>query len=239
MACNDIPRDNLLDPKNPGSYRQAVIMIEAFVNTENDALYNENMISALNTLKMRYPSKLAVAHYHRNTTGFTDSLMIPGVENLYEQYLGYYDDQKGTPDVFINGAYARVKGATSVDNALERLEAVLTPMLVQNAYFTLEPVMSSRNSTVNLSVMVARLGGTYAENLLVHVTIIEKVDNSTLSAVARHQALSNLVPHMEPGEQLTIELGEFHRTDTKPLKAIFKIVSNDSKQVHQTVEVDF
>ncbi|TFH02311.1 MAG: hypothetical protein E4H13_02460 [Calditrichales bacterium] len=237
-ACNDIPRDNLLDPKNPGSYRQAVIMVEAFVNTENDQRYNENMISALNTLKRRYPSKVVVAHYHRNTTGFTDSLIIPDTENLYEQYLDYYNGEKGAPDVFINGAYARVQGATSADNALERLEDVLTPLRVQNAYFTIEPEITFRNGTVNLAVVIARLGGIYAEELLVHVTIVETIDDLALSAVARHHAVSNLIPQMTPGEQLKIELGEYHPSGTNPHKAIFKIVTNASKQVQQAVEVN-
>ena len=92
ISCKDIPRDNVLDPKNPDSYRAQVIALEAFVNTENDQMYNEYMLSALGTIVDRYPGKLVLMQYHRNTINFTDSLAIPENEILYEQYLNTFDN---------------------------------------------------------------------------------------------------------------------------------------------------
>ncbi|MCK4754801.1 MAG: hypothetical protein KAS58_06175, partial [Calditrichia bacterium] len=76
ISCKDIPRDNVLDPKNPDSYRAQVISLEAFVNTENDQMYNEYMLSALQTIVNRYPGKLILLQYHRKAISFPDSLAI-------------------------------------------------------------------------------------------------------------------------------------------------------------------
>ncbi len=86
ISCNDIDRDNVLDPKNPESYRAQVISLEAFVNTENDQLFNEHMLQAMETILGRYPGKIILVQYHRNAIEFQDSLSIPENENLYEQY---------------------------------------------------------------------------------------------------------------------------------------------------------
>jgi len=87
-ACDDIERDNILDPKNPGSYRPLTTMIEAFVNTENDQLYNQYMISALNKIKEQYGQKVVIAHFHRNVGVFSDSLALRDNEILYQLTVG-------------------------------------------------------------------------------------------------------------------------------------------------------
>ncbi|MFN2128874.1 MAG: hypothetical protein ACK2TU_13525, partial [Anaerolineales bacterium] len=124
FSCDDLPRDNLLDPKNPNSYRPQIVSLEAFVNTQNDADFNQYMLEALSIIEQRYPQKVAIAHYHRNVpdTTYEDSLAIQANEILYTQYVNYFDGQKGVPDVFINGVAKRIKGASSVATALERLD---------------------------------------------------------------------------------------------------------------------
>ena len=44
ISCSEIDRDNILDPKNPSSKRDKVLLLEAFVNTENPAPYNIGII---------------------------------------------------------------------------------------------------------------------------------------------------------------------------------------------------
>jgi hypothetical protein len=148
--CNDIPRDNVLDPKNPDSYRDQIIFLEAFVNTENDEMYNEFMISALKIIKERYPGKIQFANYHRNTTDFSDVLANSQNENLYEQYIAKFDSKKGVPDVFINGTIERIKGASTIESAVERIDDAIQPLLIQNNFITIEPSVSQQNSTISL-----------------------------------------------------------------------------------------
>ena len=83
-SCDDIPRDNVLDPKNSNSYRDQMVSIEAFVNTNNDSLFNEYMLSALAIIEGRYPGKVNIAHFHRNTRDFQDDPdVLPENEFLY------------------------------------------------------------------------------------------------------------------------------------------------------------
>ena len=90
-ACKDIDRDNILDPKNPDSYRALTTMIEAFVNTENDQFYNQDMIAALNSIKEQHGDKVVIAHFHRHAGTFMDSLSGQENEILYEKYIDQID----------------------------------------------------------------------------------------------------------------------------------------------------
>ncbi|MEJ2050029.1 MAG: hypothetical protein P8Y60_09370, partial [Calditrichota bacterium] len=85
--CKDIPRDNPLDPQNPNSYQQNVILLEAFVNTNNPYNYNLWALQALDSIAETYGSHVVIAEYHRNTSQFTDPLADPLFELLYEKYV--------------------------------------------------------------------------------------------------------------------------------------------------------
>ena len=71
-VCQDIPRDNVLDPKNPESSTRQIITVEAFVNTNNELSYNQNMLNALDLLDEKYPDKLSIMQYHTFKNLFAD-----------------------------------------------------------------------------------------------------------------------------------------------------------------------
>ena len=235
--CTDIPRDNLLDPKNSDSYRDQIIFIEAFVNTKNDELYNEYMISALKIIKERYPGKIHVANYHRNPPGLEDALANQKNENLYEQYIAKFDSKKGVPDVFINGTIDRIKGASSIEGAVERVEDAIQPLLIQNSFITIEPRVSRQGSNLSLSAKIAKLGSESAEDLILRAILVEQIDNVILTQVVRHMEKSNLIPSLEPGEQKEITLTDFDYETDKELKVIFSISTNQDLIIHQCIEV--
>jgi hypothetical protein len=236
--CTDIPRDNLLDPKNPDSYRDQIIFIEAFVNTKNDELYNEYMISALKIIKERYPGKIHVANYHRSTTEYPDTtLAIPENENLYEQYIAKFDSKKGVPDVFINGTIDRIKGASSIEGAVERIEDAIQPLLIQNSFITVEPRVSRQDSTISLSAKIAKLGSESAEDLILRATLVETFDSEYLTRVVGHIGISNLIPNLEPGKQKEITLSDFNYDSDKELKVIFSVSTNQDLIIQQSIEV--
>jgi hypothetical protein len=236
-ACKDIPRDNILDPKNPNSYRALVISLEAFVNTENDQQYNENMLSALKSLYSKYDDKVVFMQYHRNTTQFSDNLAIPENEILYEQYLNIFDDDKGVPDVFINGTRSRIQGASSVATAFERIENAIQPFLIENTFLTIEPMIQRTNSTLTISTKIARLGSKSISDLIVRSIVAERLDSDVHTRVVRHLENSNLIPLLEPGEQKEITFSDYTITSENDLYVVITVTSNDNLRVHQSIEV--
>jgi hypothetical protein len=237
ISCKDIPRDNVLDPKNPDSYRAQVISLEAFVNTENDQMYNEYMLSALQTIVNRYPGKLILLQYHRNAISFPDSLAIPENENLYEQYVNQFDALKGVPDVFINGSVYRVKGASSVEAAIERIDLAIQPLLIENTFFTIEPAVTRSNSKISISTKIARLGSESVSDIIVRATLTEQIDSGLYTRVVRYMENSNLIPRLQPGEQKEIKYSDVTIESGANLQVIFTVTSNQSLIVYQSVEV--
>ncbi len=237
IACKDIPRDNVLDPKNPDSYRAQVISLEAFVNTENSQDYNEYMLSALQTIVNRYPGKLILLQYHRNTSSDTDSFAIPENESLYEQYVNKFDALKGVPDVFINGSVDRIKGASSIENAIERVDSAIQPLLIENTFFTIEPTVTRSNSKISIATIIARLGSESISDIIVRVTVTEQIDSGLYTRVVRHMENSNLIPRLQPGEQKEIKFSDVTIESGANLQVIFTVTSNQSLIVYQSVEV--
>ncbi|MEJ2053421.1 MAG: hypothetical protein P8X42_05830, partial [Calditrichaceae bacterium] len=64
-ACSDIERDNLLDPKNPDSYSDTPILIEAFVNTSFE--YDAAALVALDQIQAQLGDNtdIEIVEYHR------------------------------------------------------------------------------------------------------------------------------------------------------------------------------
>ncbi len=160
-GCSDIPRDNLLDPKNKNSIRPQIVAVDVFVNTGNDLQYNQYMLSALDQLQQKYAGQINIAEYHRNTTDYTDPLTLPENEILYNVYLAAFAAQgKGVPDVFLNGIAERIQGASSIATAVIRLEQALQPLLLQNSFFTIESEINRNDDQADISIKLARLGST-------------------------------------------------------------------------------
>jgi hypothetical protein len=236
-ACKDIPRDNILDPKNPSSYRDWIISIEAFVNTENDKSYNEYLISALNTIYNRYPEKLTIVHYHRNVGTFIDSLSITENEFIYEDYINRFDSQKGVPDVFINGTLVRIKGTSSIESAIERFERALVPLMKENSHFTIEPDLSQEGNILKLNLKLARLGSELAKNIIIRVVLVEEINPELQSHVVRDVNTSNIIPELEPGDIKEIKFEGIRIDPQSTQSLVITVLSNDDLVVRQSLEV--
>ena len=133
MECKDIPRDNILDPQNPNSYRSSTVLIEAFVNTANPLNYNQWALLALDSIKKNYEERVLIAEYHRDAVGYPDPHSINSgiLEPLYEKYVANSKSNvKGIPDIFINGITSRVQGASSVKSVFTRLNFALSDLVI-------------------------------------------------------------------------------------------------------------
>lgn len=244
--CDDIPRDNILDPKNPSSERQKIVTIEAFVYTGSDApnTLNETVLYALDQIENAYGNKVTIMEYHRNTTNYsadpyvTDPYNNYSNENLYDIYTGNVGE--GVPDVFINGIAARVQGASTVQNSVFRLEQALQPFIIQNSLFTIEPQASIQNGEIDLSLKIAKLGSSNAQDIIVKAIIVYKIDNDILERVVHGIGKSTIIEEIENGEikEVDIDPIPLAQFSYQSISVIFAVTSEDEKSIYQSIEVD-
>jgi hypothetical protein len=240
ISCDDIERDNILDPKNPSSERPQIITIEAFVNTAANVpnALNDTLLMALTQINNSYNDKISILEYHRNTTNFNDSLFYNKNESLYNIYTGGVN--KGVPDVFINGTAARIQGASTVRNSVFRIEEALQSLLVNTSYFTIEPNITQSNNEINVSLKVAKLGSTDALNVLVKAVVLYRIDNYLLKRVVYGIGKSTIISEFNNGEIKDIiidpiDLAPFQYDD---ISVICMVTSEDEKSIYQSIRVD-
>lgn len=243
VACSDIPRDNILDPGNPNSFKSSIVLLEAFVNTNNPFSYNEWALQALDSIKLFYGAKIVIAEYHRDTSQYPDLYSYrnePDIfELLYEKYVeNSSSNLKGVPDIFINGTTQRVQGASSVSSVINRLNSILSELVILNNQFTLEPGSIKVNaSELTASCKLARLGSQSAEDLLLKMILVQRVNLQELKRVVIDLKKSNVISRLAAGEIITINFDPVPISQT-PDKVIFNLSSSDELTVYQNIEVN-
>jgi len=240
IKCQDIPRDNLLDPQNPGSYQESTILLEAFVNTSNPYEYNLWALQALDSIENQYRSEIIIAEYHRDTQQYTDPYSKPLIfEPLYEKYVEHSVPAiKGVPDIFINGSLRRVQGASSVGSVLDRLYSELSELVIVNNHFTLEPADIHITATeLKASCKIARLGNQPAGNLLLKVILLKNFNSSELKRVVIDSRKSDIISQLNAGEIKTVVFNSIPVTQ-RPDRLIFSLTSSDELTVFQNIKVD-
>lgn len=239
MTCKDIPRDNILDPDNPNSYQSSIILIEAFVNTYNPLSYNQWALQALDSVKEIYGSKILIVEYHRDTDQYTDPYSKPIFEPLYDKYVENSNSKiKGVPDLFINGKDQRVQGASGVNSVITRVNAILSELTIDNNHFTLEPAdININGTTIKASCKIARLGKQMAQNLLLKLILIQRVNSLELKRVVTDLKTSNIISQLQAGEITAIKFDPIS-FDERPDQIIFSLTSSDELTVYQNIKVD-
>ena len=240
-SCDDINRDNILDPKNPASERPQIITVEAFVNTTDSIpnAFNEYLLDALDELESSYSDKILISVNNRRIkNNFFYGYFIKDIELLYETYFqGYDSGVRGVPDVYINGIEARIQGASSQSTVLFRLEEVLNSLITSNSYFTIESNIIQDGNEYKISAKIARLGSTNEENIKVKAIIVSKYDNDLHERVVTDILKSQDIGNISNGEIKEIDLGEVPATSIDS-DVIFMITSDDELQVFQSIKVD-
>jgi hypothetical protein len=239
MACKDIPRDNILDPHNPNSYQSSTILIEAFVNTYNPLSYNQWALQALDSVKEIYGSKILIAEYHRDTDRYSDPYSKLIFEPLYDKYVENSSEKvKGMPDIFVNGTDQRVQGASGVNSVMTRVNTILSKLTIDNTHFTLEPAdVKVSGTTLEASCKIARLGNQIANNLLLRLILIQKVNSQELKRVVTDLKKSSAILRLEAGEITTIKFDPIP-IDERPNQIIFSLTSSDELTIYQNIKVD-
>jgi len=190
LSCSEIERDNILDPKNPSSHSDKVLLLEAFVNTNNPLDYNTYALNAIDALTLDDDIKnhLIVLEYHRDTQLYSDPLEADSfnTENIYNSYMSYDPERfKGVPDLFLNGAEARVQGASSAGNVSNRVKDFATEQLLENGEYTIEVDFTFSTGNIDGKYRVARLGDKASEPTLLRMMITYNSGVNGKSTVSR------------------------------------------------------
>ena len=238
-ACDDIARDNLLDPKNPDSFSRPVILIEAFVNTEVE--YSDWAVQGLSNLAAIYGEDIVIAEYHRDLDGnndpYDDSTTVEKFKNLHTKYVGQNPIQRAIPDVFINGADNRIPGASDANSVNEQASGIVENLLTQKNYYRIEPAIESNGGDISVSCRIARLGNESAEGLKLRLIFIKDYQQQYLNRVVMDMTLAEQVPDIERGGYEEIDLGSFS-LGSAPTSVITALLSTDERTVLQCVKQD-
>ncbi len=257
-ACTDIDRDNLLDPKNDLSYREANILIESFVTFDssgNPAPYNASAIEALNEAAATFGEELIIIEYHRDIPdhGYDDPYNSNETNtffsDLHRKYVDHYNltipeaqrVPRGVPDIFVNATAFRVSGADaqSGKSVTDRLVPAITARQNNKAYYTIDAQAEDLgNNTYKLSCKIAPLGNQSAENLLLKVVFLKNYDTDLLGRVALnlHQAVT--IDQIDAGEFAKIDLAPFILSHS-PDALILILTSDDEFRILQTYTMEF
>lgn len=237
MACN-IQRDNILDPKNEDSYQSQKLLIEAFVNTDNDFQYNDYMLAALDSLAMLYEDRVEVLEYHRNTLNDSSQFHQNISDIIYGQYVESIGGFKGVPHVFLNGVVENIQGASSIQSALFRMQAVIDPHLSDNSEYTIEVGFKRNGNLVTPEVKLARLGNQSASQLKVRAVLAAHIQNPYHKRVVVASVKSNEIPKISEGQVHELTLSSMTFNGVQSLKLIVYLTNLAETQVLQCTSID-
>ncbi|MGQ9853163.1 MAG: hypothetical protein ACUVTG_07180 [Candidatus Oleimicrobiaceae bacterium] len=197
--CGDLPRDNPLDPKNPRSQRERVVLVEAFVSDDPSAQYCAHALDALAQLEAEVgSSSLIVAEYHLPNPGkWLDSYALPEARLRYGELA---QTGLGVPDVFFDGAAGRVQGAHSVATAYERYRRQYDAHHSTPGLFTIEGEVVRTAAMVTVRVGLARLGSEPAPALTLRAVLIADLGSARHRHVVKAVLSGQQVAGMQAGE---------------------------------------
>jgi hypothetical protein len=226
-----------LDPKNSSGYCQPVILIEAFVNKSYAAC--DSAIEALYSIKDDYDSKIVVAEYHRDVADSIDLYSDSRYDALHQIYVDSSSSstQRGVPDIFVNGAANRVSGASSVTSVRDRLNPIISELVIQKNEYILEPNIQVNGATINASCKVARLGNQAAADLRLKLIFIKDYGKTYLKHVSilPEQALiPYVIDKIDAGEFVDKKFDSLSFTNL-PDAVIFTLTSEDEVEIFQTI----
>ncbi len=243
VACTEIDRDNILDPKNSSSKRESVLLLEAFINTSPNVpssyTYNYDALEAIDSLADIYGDRLIWLEYHWNTSApdkYPDQWTLPLGEILYTKYTTGFDHgrTKGVPDLFVNGAKNRVQGASSVSNVITRVQKFTSELILQTSQFTIEAEFDVISNRIEGKYRIARLGNRRSDDMIMRIIITENNGSKGKRTVTQ-------IEHPKPIDN--IDAGEFVENDfslqidpQKSEKIMFILMDENGDEVFHAIE---
>lgn len=205
-AC-ELPRDNPLDPRNPDSRGPKRVLIEAFVNMRTGEPFDGYAIGALDSLESVYGDRVAVIEYHRNAGGFVTPLHRSENDILYGRYLDAAgSDNRGVPDVFVDGPAGRSQGASSAASVFVRVQRNLLPRLTEPGLFSIEADFHRSGGETRPTVTIARLGSSDVSGIRVRAVLLSEFEGTLSGRVACGFSESAVIGSLGAGETRTVTL---------------------------------
>jgi len=173
VSCADLERDNMLDPQNPQSVTERVILVELFVNDSTGYDYCEYAVESMEQICLREENagKIIALEYHVTKAGWNDALALNEANQRYHEYVPT-TDKRGIPDAFFNGLEVRVQGA-SEENIYNRYSDAVDQLLGDSGYFLIEAEKTTTGTVIDLDVTIARLGNSDKTDLSVNAIVYE------------------------------------------------------------------
>ena len=154
FSCEELDRNNPLDPKNPRSESRRMILVEAFVNDATP--FSSYALSAVDSLAATFSSdQIIIAEHHLPSANFTDMNALP---ESADRYQGLAPADPAVPDLFFNGAKVRMQGASSAHAASQRYRGGLHHELGGITHFTIAARKNIAASEIQIDATIARLG---------------------------------------------------------------------------------
>jgi hypothetical protein len=201
VACENLERDNPLDPNNPSSERRRVVFVEAFVN--DAAPFSVFALQALDSLAATFPQQqVVIVEHHLPSTKFTDAEALPESDGRYRLLTAADPKVSATvPDIFFNGTPSRVLGASSTGAAVFRYRHAIQAEIDKVAHFTIETKKTISANRIDIDVTVARLGKDGFSQFAVTTMIAEDLGRAGHHHVVRKILLPENFSGIAAGER--------------------------------------
>ena len=184
VACENLERNNPLDPKNPGSERRRVVFVEAFVN--DTAPFSAFAVQALDSLAATFhQQQVVIVEHHLPSAKFIDAVAL---SESADRYKILTTAAPAVPDLFFNGAQNRVQGASTTGTAAFRYRHAIQTEIDKVAHFTIEAQKTISANQIDIEATVARLGNESFSQFAVTAMIAED-----LGAAGHHHVVRKIL----------------------------------------------
>lgn len=240
FACSDIPRDNILDPKNPAGYSSPVVLVEAFVNTSDEipTAYNRWAVQALSNIDNLFGQEVIIVEYHRGALAYYDPYADStkhSITDLHREYTELAEIPMGVPDIFINGAGQRVSGAASVQSVSQMVQDKITEQLESKNYLRLEADLEWDGTRLISDCRIAALGNkTFNNPKLRLITLNTYPADPYGQRVVSELLKGEFLPDLKDGRVVEQSIGPLN-LKIKPDAVVLAVISEDGKTVIQSL----
>ncbi|HPG38450.1 MAG TPA: hypothetical protein PLP19_02670 [bacterium] len=239
LACDDLERNNPLDPKNPSSQRTETVLVESFVNQSGGA-YIASSLTAFDRLLREYGEDAFVyLEHHIAETPGTDNNALDASLNRYKVFVPETAGQ-GIPDVFFNGLQGRVQGASDADAAYLRYNTELEKELGRQCYFTIEAKTTRKGDNLTVSAQIARLGSEEAKDIVIYAAVLSKAPGSKYRRIVKAFVTMDAFEDFNHGEIKSVkrDIDILNGWDVDNLQAVIFVQDSRDLYVYQTVKID-
>ncbi len=204
-SCQDLARDNPLDPKNPDAETNQITLIENFIvtNTKVGAafpVFTQNSLDALYQLKGTYGDKIAILEYHMTPSDptYADSFAVWDSTTVKTRYNDYRGSQnRGFPHTFFNGFAKSVQGASAKETVASRYNEILDPASLNKSTTYLTLSKSWSGNTLTIDGKLAQYGSKDLPNVQLEYIVYEDLGSifghySVRKILTPHESISSV-----------------------------------------------